>query len=172
MSLLKKQSGFTIVELLIVIVVIAILAAITIVAYNGIQERAANQQMTTAVRTYYTALQSYGVDNGSLPAFNSCLGAESAYNSQPCYVGAGTYNYNSALENALRPYVSSPPTVPMNSAVNGASVARGIFYYQSGNYIGFLIQGSGDCPSIAGARFMSRAVYGDDIFCRIYLPSV
>ena len=35
-----KTSGFTIVELLIVIVVIAILAAITIVSYNGIQSRA------------------------------------------------------------------------------------------------------------------------------------
>ena len=34
------RKGFTIVELLIVIVVIGILAAITIVAYNGIQERA------------------------------------------------------------------------------------------------------------------------------------
>ena len=34
------KRGFTIVELLIVIVVIAILAAITIVAYNGIQQRA------------------------------------------------------------------------------------------------------------------------------------
>ena len=37
-----KQKGFTIVELLIVIVVIAILAAITIVAFNGIQQRAKN----------------------------------------------------------------------------------------------------------------------------------
>lgn len=36
----SKQIGFTIVELLIVIVVIAILAAITIVAFNGIQQRA------------------------------------------------------------------------------------------------------------------------------------
>ncbi|MCA9336234.1 prepilin-type N-terminal cleavage/methylation domain-containing protein, partial [Candidatus Saccharibacteria bacterium] len=34
-----RLSGFTIVELLIVIVVLAILAAITIVAYNGIQQR-------------------------------------------------------------------------------------------------------------------------------------
>lgn len=35
-----KQKGFTIVELLIVIVVIGILAAITIVAYSGVQNRA------------------------------------------------------------------------------------------------------------------------------------
>lgn len=35
-----KSSGFTIVELLIVIVVIAVLASITVVAFNGIQERA------------------------------------------------------------------------------------------------------------------------------------
>jgi prepilin-type N-terminal cleavage/methylation domain-containing protein len=36
----RKDSGFTIVELLIVIVVIAILATISIVAYTGIQNRA------------------------------------------------------------------------------------------------------------------------------------
>lgn len=37
---MKKQTGFTIVELAIVIAVIGILAAITVVAFNGIQERA------------------------------------------------------------------------------------------------------------------------------------
>lgn len=36
----QKQTGFTIVELLIVVVVIAILAAITVVAYNGVTQNA------------------------------------------------------------------------------------------------------------------------------------
>lgn len=43
----QKQPGFTIVELLIVIVVIGILAAITTVAYNGVQERARVQRANT-----------------------------------------------------------------------------------------------------------------------------
>lgn len=46
---MKKSNGFTIVELLIVIVVIGILAAITIVAFNGVQERARVATVTTDI---------------------------------------------------------------------------------------------------------------------------
>lgn len=47
----NNQKGFTIVELLIVIVVIAILAAITIVAFNGIQNRAKASSAQSAANT-------------------------------------------------------------------------------------------------------------------------
>lgn len=52
----QKQTGFTIVELLIVIVVIAILAAVTIVAYNGIQNQARQSIRDADMTTYYKAI--------------------------------------------------------------------------------------------------------------------
>lgn len=55
-SMLKNTRGFTIVELLIVIVVIGILAAIVIVAFNGVQNRgydASVQSDLTAIAKKY-----------------------------------------------------------------------------------------------------------------------
>lgn len=62
-----QQAGFTIVELLIVIVVIGILAAITIVAYNGIQGRARDSQRLSDVKTIVKALEIYKANNGVYP---------------------------------------------------------------------------------------------------------
>ena len=53
------QRGFTIVELLIVVVVIAILAAITIVSYNGIQNRAKASAAQTAAEQAGKKLATY-----------------------------------------------------------------------------------------------------------------
>jgi prepilin-type N-terminal cleavage/methylation domain-containing protein len=58
--------GFTIVELLIVIVVIAILAAITIVAYNGIQGRAKVAAMQSNLQQAAKKLETYKVANSDL----------------------------------------------------------------------------------------------------------
>ena len=61
-----QKQGFTIVELLIVIVVIAILAAITIVAYTGIQERAKASAMQSAASQEAKKAPLYAVDNADL----------------------------------------------------------------------------------------------------------
>lgn len=69
------QHGFTIVELLIVIVVIGILAAITIVAFNGVQQRAENAKTISAVGAYEKALITYATVKGQYPGYgNICLG--------------------------------------------------------------------------------------------------
>lgn len=63
----KSKSGFTIVELLIVIVVIGILAAITIVAYNGVQSRARDSKRQHDLSEITKALEIYYIDNGGYP---------------------------------------------------------------------------------------------------------
>ena len=64
----NKQSGFTIVELLIVIVVIGILAAIVIVAYNGIQNRANIASINSDLSQLDKAIKSYQAINGTYPS--------------------------------------------------------------------------------------------------------
>lgn len=69
----QHRKGFTIVELLIVIVVIGILAAISIVAYNGIQQRAREAERQSDIKAISTQLEMYFVDNGEYP-LNSQMG--------------------------------------------------------------------------------------------------
>lgn len=71
----KHNSAFTIVELLIVIVVIAILATISIVAYNGIQQRARASEASTALTQAKKKLELYKVDNGSYPTTGNLASA-------------------------------------------------------------------------------------------------
>ena len=63
----SPRAGFTIVELLIVIVVIAILAAITIVAFNGIQERARISSVSSALSQANKKLAAFAVDGNGYP---------------------------------------------------------------------------------------------------------
>lgn len=63
-----KQSGFTIVELLIVIVVIGILAAITIVAFNGVQNRGKTAAAQSLADTVKKKAEAYNALNSTYPA--------------------------------------------------------------------------------------------------------
>lgn len=63
---MRNRYGFTIVELLIVIVVIAVLAGITVVAFNGVQQRAKFTQQAADTERLVKALRMYKAEGGSM----------------------------------------------------------------------------------------------------------
>ena len=71
----KQTSAFTLVELLIVVVIIAILATITVATYNGIQNRARASAASSALSQARKKLELYKVDNGTYPATGSLSSA-------------------------------------------------------------------------------------------------
>lgn len=89
---LKTSKGFTIVELLIVIVVIAILAAISIVAYSGIQNRAKNSTAEQLASQVANKVAAYSTIKSTYPTHAdlvSTSGPEEARLDNPAQVKSG-----------------------------------------------------------------------------------
>ncbi len=61
------RGGFTLVELLLVLVILGILAAIVIPKFSGRTEQAKEQAAITQISTFKTALDAFEVDTGSYP---------------------------------------------------------------------------------------------------------
>ena len=120
----RLKSGFTVVELLIVIVVIAILAAISTVAYNGIQKRAYDSIRQSNMETIAKALEMYYTDHGEYPTITQTGAglAPGVANSHPAY--KNTWN---DLASSLKPYVDNIPIDPTNGDVGGS---RWVYSYQ------------------------------------------
>lgn len=113
----QNKPGFTIVELLIVIVVIAILAAITIVAFSGVQSRARESAMLAAVdsyekafRLYYTEHNTFPIDAGAFVG-GVCLGDRSSYKTVAPFAEGTCAAGSSLTQGHIDAYYSSNDTV-------------------------------------------------------------
>lgn len=95
-----RQKGFTIVELLIVIVVIGILAAITIVAFNGIQERANTTKRESEARTLLNAIKAARI-NKDTPLMN---------------ITGSTYSIGQCISTTSNPGALEPKDLPKTHA--------------------------------------------------------
>ncbi len=110
MQWVKNKQGFTIVELLIVVVVIAILAAITIVSYNGIQTRTRDSERTAEVSTMMKAIEMYMAENGSYPS----LGSDNT-----------GYSYTALAPFLVPKYISAIPSPPTGGTAADYWYVRG-----------------------------------------------
>jgi general secretion pathway protein G len=71
----RSASGFTLVELLIVLVILATLAAIVVPKFSGRTEQAKRTAARTQISTFETSLDAYETDMGAYPTGNEGLQA-------------------------------------------------------------------------------------------------
>ncbi|GGZ51487.1 prepilin-type N-terminal cleavage/methylation domain-containing protein [Lysobacter xinjiangensis] len=64
---MKKQQGFTLIELMIVVAIIAILAAIALPAYSDYTKKSKVSEVVLAASAVRTAVAEYASSNNSLP---------------------------------------------------------------------------------------------------------
>lgn len=93
------RPGFTIVELLIVIVVIGVLAAVTIVSYTGVSRRAVVSSIQSDIASATKQLQVFQVYNASYPSTIDCGIADSATNKCLKFSSGNTATYISDVIN-------------------------------------------------------------------------
>lgn len=173
----KSSSGFTIVELLIVIVVIAILATISIVAYSGMQQRARNTQTITAVVGYVKALNLYKADNGQHPPVSSCLGNN--YDATGCDSSGYVVNGGNLNTTYLANYFGSSVPMPAPNRgeyLTGRQIGGAFYVWNNVSYggpnnggIGLYHQGGTTCPVIGDITLTGSGtayVDGSGVLCR------
>jgi prepilin-type N-terminal cleavage/methylation domain-containing protein len=107
---LKKQKGFTIVELLIVIIIIGILATLVITTFSGIQAKARDSKRQTDIQAVDAQLEAFFAQNAYYPSlFDLQL---------PTFVSSN-----------LKGLDSSALTDPKGSTITGNAPVAGTYVY-------------------------------------------
>lgn len=119
LSLKQKQSGFTIVELLIVIVIIGILAGLVITTFAGIQQKARDSERKTDINAIQKQLEAFYADKGYYPSLNDLN--DSSFRS----------TNNIKLDTKALADPSTSATQTLSNGVAGGSNTGKTYWYQA-----------------------------------------
>ena len=173
-----KKYGFTIVELLIVIVVIGILAAISIVAYNNVTTSAKNTSRVQELKQWHKHFELYKAQYGSYLAMDDggyCLGTgfpsgSGGGNTPRCrtWNSTGSNSYTETASTSLMNTLRSMGSITQGDrSPIGALVGPYVIYNSATIRLFTFIQGSSesDCPSDMSGSWTD----GTAVQCRITL---
>ncbi len=169
----KNKSGFTLIELMVVISIVSILSAVILVSLNKVRDKGENTEMVRQVREYANAIQLSYVPNGN--AFPGSYGHNGG--SQGCLVvtvGSGNCNwasgslkvaYPSADRAKISSYISLKPITPPITSSNGL-VYDSVRYSSDGQEfrLYYPMKNTTDCGLQDAAQFGS--LDGDVTICR------
>lgn len=150
----QTKQGFTLVELLIVIVVIAVLASISVVAYNGVQTRAQNTAAGNELIQWRKIFTLYKTGEGNLPPMalgGYCLGSGFPLSSggvPSCRnYGLETYRYLESDNFELMAELSKYGQVPTGQKFPvGPSVGPYALFEADRVRLVTILKGHGTCP--------------------------
>ena len=130
----RKASGFTLVEILIVVVILGILAAIVIPQFTNASETAKAGNLTSQLQTIRSQLELAQIQHqGTYPDLVASSPAWTEMTTQTEQVSA--YTAGNASGNEVGPYLQQAPTNPFeNSASVAAAAAAGVgWVYNNAN---------------------------------------
>lgn len=100
----RKQKGFTLVELIVVIIVISVLASIVMLTFTKVQQRNRDSQRDRDITEVQRALDKYYASNGVYPAGNNGSGVDNT-----------AYNISTLAWALVPTYLSQMPTPPSSN---------------------------------------------------------
>ncbi len=136
----KFQQGFTLIELMIVVAIIGILAAIAIPAYQDYTVRAKISEALTAAAPGKTAVAEYAISQNARPAASDQAAAGFSSSIDSKYVNSVTWNANQKIQ------------VTVKAAVGGGVANDAIAFYLSPIYSAGATKVDWDCQKGAIAE--------------------
>lgn len=167
----RFNNGFTIVELLVVIVVIGVLAAITVVSYTGISQKAVVSSLQSDLANASKQLKMFQVENSNYPSTIDCGQADSSTNkclktsSGNSYGSSYTYNNSSNPQSfSLSATNTNGTCYSITNSTAPALCSVALFFddfNRADGAIGGSYNTSGSLATITGNNVLVPATTGD-----------